>query len=303
MAKSTRSKWKKMHRRERAKAERGSTTKRIQQLHHKLELTVRGGISAVPPQEPETRFHFLNPVLDPRVPNTRRHLNNNYTAELNEVTYDYSKPLRLAPPRTNLHGKSDPAAPHPTTLDFETVDADAPLAGRAMTKADVERQLRQQTAAAATVDAASLSSTTTTACGNEEGEDEDGPEEYVLNLEENAPRRVTSSAAKKSKKTSSSVSSHSTGKAKGAGTAATTAAVAKRVAAMANIAAEGEAETSSVATQRIPSMQDIRKKNSVITSASGSSKMKKVGTSGKSAARVMHNGNEGVKRNIKATKR
>lgn len=138
MAKSSRSKWKKAHRRQKANEESGNVLKRLRNLNKKLKITAKGGISAILSQAPESRFHFLNPELDPRVPNTSKNLNNNYRAELNHVSYDYTKPLKLAAPKTAFHGKSDPTTPHPMTVAYETIDAMAPVAGRALTKADME---------------------------------------------------------------------------------------------------------------------------------------------------------------------
>lgn len=243
MAKSSRSKWKKAHRRQKAADEAKNVQRRIKQLHKKLKVTIQGGISNVPPQEPEKRFHFLNPELDPNVPNTSKYLNNNYRAELNHVSYDFTKPLKLPKPKTNFYGKSDPTAPHPMTVNRETIDADAPVAGHALTKADMERMEAKRRAQEALAnqqeskpplstneeDAEEAAPTGTvqrssekkkgkakrraTAKGEEEeeealvsfdndaalfGDADDGPEEYVLTLEEDAkPVRVSTAAGAK----------------------------------------------------------------------------------------------------------
>ncbi|EPY39446.1 hypothetical protein AGDE_04482, partial [Angomonas deanei] len=144
MAKSSRSKWKKQHRRIKAETEKKNTQRRLKNLNKKLHITSKGGISQVPTQDPERRFHFLNPELDPNVPNTRKFLNNNYKHELNEAKekglfVDFRKPLHLSPPKTNFRGKSDPTAPHPTTFRYDELSAMAPIAGRALSKADMER--------------------------------------------------------------------------------------------------------------------------------------------------------------------
>lgn len=228
MAKSVRSKWKKQQRRERTRDEEENTRKRISQLHGKLRLTVRGGISSVAPQAPEKRFHFLNPELDPRVPNPRKNLNNNYRAELNSVSYDFSKPLRLTPPKTNYYGKSDTTTPHTMTIHYETIDADAPIAGHALTKKDLERLAMKASAGAglssqsghpaneceeegAGNSARQQSSlrghhVLSEACpahmeiqGNEE-DDEDSPEEFVFGLEDGVARKVKKGASRRRKR-------------------------------------------------------------------------------------------------------
>ena len=50
-----------MTRRERAQSESGNVAKRIVKLHSKLELAAKGGLSNVPMQDAETRFHFTHP--------------------------------------------------------------------------------------------------------------------------------------------------------------------------------------------------------------------------------------------------
>lgn len=117
MTKSSRSKWKKMHRRERAQDEAPKVAQRLVKLNDKLTLCAEGGISAVPPQELETRFHFKQP--EKRKAGER---------------------LELASMKTNPRGKTDTTAPHPATINFETVDVAAPVAGMALT-VDDERRL------------------------------------------------------------------------------------------------------------------------------------------------------------------
>ncbi|KAK7202059.1 hypothetical protein NESM_000274500 [Novymonas esmeraldas] len=261
MAKSSRSKWKKMHRRQQAREEATNTVKRLRQLNRKLGLTAKGGISAVPPQEPERRFHFLNPELDPRVPNTRKELNNNYRAELNSVHYDYAKPLVLAQPKTNMYGKSCPDAPHPMTVTYESIDADAPVAGHALTKADMERLARRQQEAAATAAAAAAEDVT---AGAEEDDEEDGPEEYVFGITDTAPRRATSRAMGSS------------------GASSTDAA---------------QTRASATSGTKITSMQMMRKKNGAVTSAGGASKMKQVGqTGGAGGTRIVSSGGKAAQK-------
>ncbi|KAG5487828.1 hypothetical protein LSCM4_07506 [Leishmania orientalis] len=302
MAKSSRSKWKKMHRRQRAQAEATNTVKRIRQLNKKLELTVKGGISAVPPQEPEKRFHFLNPELDSHVPNTRKDLNNNYRAELNHVHYDYMKPLKLAPPKTNIHGKTDVNAPHPMTVMYETIDADAPLAGHALTKADMERLARRQEqdvpAAAACAEE--------DACKEEgnigSGSDDDGPEEYVFGMEDAAPSRAGAKLKAKAKKEKGLTAPKAK---KSAALAVSAAGSSSRM-----LAAEAAAIASDergpdhdprnggvAAAHKIASMQAMHKKNGTTVSASGTAKMKKVGKpGGSSGTRVVSSGSKAAQK-------
>lgn len=116
MGKSTRSKWKKLNRRERAKDEVGNVLARVEKLNTKLGLCAKGGISKVPIQDPETRFHFTNPGK--RKPGEK---------------------LELSGLTTNPYGKSNPAAPHPVTVNFETVAPEAPIAGCAFTVEDAKR--------------------------------------------------------------------------------------------------------------------------------------------------------------------
>lgn len=294
MAKSSRSKWKKLHRRQKAKEESVNTVKRIKQLNHKLALTVKGGISAVPPQEPERRFHFLNPELDPRVPNTRKDLNNNYRAELNHVHYDYTKPLKLSQPKTNLYGKSDLAAPHPMTIQYDSIDADAPIGGHALTKADVERMARRQLEKEAEAAAATAMNANEEASA--EGDDEDGPEEFVFGMTDAAPRRATKSAKK---------SVATTSKKSAAAAAAASSSSGSRVAAMAAAAAataeeddgDDELPATGKKADKITSMQAGHKKNGVTVSASGASKMKKVGSrGGSSGTRVVSSGGKAAQK-------
>ncbi|TPP51470.1 hypothetical protein CGC21_2690 [Leishmania donovani] len=270
MAKSSRSKWKKMHRRQRAQAEATNTVKRIRLLNKKLELTVKGGISAVPPQEPEKRFHFLNPVLDSRVPNTRKNLNNNYRAELNHVQYDYTKPLKLAPPKTNMYGKTDVDAPHPMTVMYETIDADAPLAGHALTKADMERLARRQAQQEREASAAKTSA------------------------------KKKGSVAPKALKGAASASAGASSSVSVAGSSSRMLAAA--AAAMANEEEEADHHPRHggvTAVNKIASMQAMRKKNGAMVSAGGASKMKKVGKlGGSSGTRVVSSGGKVARKDV-----
>ncbi|KAH9601521.1 hypothetical protein LSM04_003265 [Trypanosoma melophagium] len=138
MAKSTRSKWKKLHRRQRAQGVAAAVAQRVGRLAGKLQLAAHGGLSAVPMEDPETRFHFVNPALDPNIPHNCSGRNNNYEAVVREGV-DFSKPLRLTAPRTNFYGRSDPNAPHPMTQQYEVVSADAPMAGHAISVEDAQR--------------------------------------------------------------------------------------------------------------------------------------------------------------------
>lgn len=186
MAKSSRSKWKKLHRRQRAQAEVKNTVKRVSKLHQKLRLTAKGGISLVPPQDPESRFHFTNPEKNLRVPDPRREYNNDYRND--RTVTDFSKPLRLAPPKSNVYGKSDIHAPHIMTVNYAVIDADAPIAGHAVTKADVERAAKKAREALLHADEESHSPQTMDR-GQDEVDD-DGPEEYTFDMGDSAPRKV-----------------------------------------------------------------------------------------------------------------
>ena len=125
MGKSTRSKWKKMHKRQRAADEACNVATRVEKLSGKLDLVVQGGLSTVPMEDPETRFHFAAPPAEARKVGER---------------------LKLAPLKSNPYGKSDQSAPHPLTVTFETVDKAAPTAGCAVSVEDVKR-MEQATAA------------------------------------------------------------------------------------------------------------------------------------------------------------
>ncbi|KAH8604092.1 hypothetical protein ERJ75_001751700 [Trypanosoma vivax] len=138
MAKSSRSRWKKAHRRQRAQLLKEAVEQRLDRLNAKLQLAATGGLSEVPHQDPETRFHFVNPAIDPRVPHSGRDGNNNCKEVMCE-SLDFSKPLKLPPPRTNFYGKSDTSAPHPTARCYEVVSATVPVAGHALSVEDVER--------------------------------------------------------------------------------------------------------------------------------------------------------------------
>lgn len=186
MAKSSRSKWKKLHRRQRAQAELHNTVKRVSRLNKKLKLTAKGGISLVPPQDPEKRFHFTNPEKNLRVPDPRREYNNDYRG--NRVVIDFSKNLKLSPPKTNFYGKSDIHAPHIMTVNYDVIDADAPTAGHAMTKADLERAERKAREAANAANEEGVAQVSSFPVDAEEAED--GPEEFVFGLDDAAPRKV-----------------------------------------------------------------------------------------------------------------
>lgn len=295
MAKSSRSKWKKLHRRQRAKAEAKNTIKRVSKLHKKLELTAKGGISLVPPQEPESRFHFTNPEKNLRVPDPRREYNNDYRH--NRVVLDFSKPLQLPPPHTNFYGKSDPNAPHPMTVHYDTIDADAPVAGHAMTKADLERAVRKSqeaaAAAAAPLNEENLSitsdgMTTLTVEGNEEDAD-DGPEEYIFGMEDVAPRRVQKKHKLSSKKSQAiPPQSYSS--------------TPKLVIKEEGINEQHAAVPLGVKKnkKKILSMTETSKVNNVIVSTGGTSKVKKMsGMSGSSASRISSSGGATRKANKK----
>lgn len=266
MAKSSRSKWKKLHRRQRAQAEAKNTLKRVSKLHKKLELTAKGGISLIPPQEPETRFHFTNPEKNLRVPDPRREYNNDYRQ--NRVVLDFSKPLQLPPPRTNFYGKSDVNAPHRMTVQYEVIDADAPIAGHAMTKADLERAVRKSLDAkeasevgASNKDADNMA---TVVMNDNEEDNEDGPEEYVFGMEDAAPRRVHKKhklCAKKSQGISVPKAFSST----------------KQL--VEEEQDEDYAESSELKAKKrtkISSMTEARKINNVVISTGGTSKIKKL---------------------------
>ncbi|CBH14342.1 hypothetical protein, conserved [Trypanosoma brucei gambiense DAL972] len=143
MAKSTRSKWKKAHRRQRAQLEAATVSKRIGRLNGKLKLAAEGGLSEVPLQDPETRFHFVNPQMDHNVPHTCKGLNNNYEQLIRESP-DFNKPLKLKPPTTNYYGKSNPDAPHPVTCQYEVISATTPVAGHALSVEDIARMTKEQ---------------------------------------------------------------------------------------------------------------------------------------------------------------
>lgn len=271
MAKSSRSKWKKLHRRQRAQAEVKNTVKRVSKLHHKLKLTAKGGISLVPPQEPEKRFHFTNPDKNLRVPDPRREYNNDY--QLDKTVRDFTKPLHLPPPTTNVYGKSDIHAPHPMTRNYEVIDADAPIAGHAMTKKDLERSIRKAQEAA--LQQNEESSVITSSVGNAVPEEElsDGPEEYVFGIEDSAPKKVSKNSAKKSSSAAAKLSQRSSSM------------------------AENEEDEGKRANKRIKSMSDNHKINNIVVSTSGTAKVKKMGgMSGSAAARVKSSGSKSNKK-------
>lgn len=297
MAKSSRSKWKKLHRRQRAKAESKNTIKRVSKLHKKLELTAKGGISLIPPQEPETRFHFTNPEKNLRVPDPRREYNNDYRQ--NKVVLDFSKPLQLPPPQSNFYGKSDLNAPHPMTIHYETIDADAPIAGHAMTKADVERAMRKSqeaTAASAVIlneDNLSLSSATMTTLNVEENEEDadDGPEEYTFGMEDTAPRRVQKKHKLSSKKSQAiSLQNYSS---------TPKLVIKEKGVADQHVSVQTAAKKDK---NKIRSMMETNKVNNVVVSTGGTSKVKKMsGMSGSSASRISSSG--GTTSNAKKKKK
>ncbi|CCW64841.1 unnamed protein product [Phytomonas sp. EM1] len=282
MAKSTRSKWKKLHRRQRAEAEREHTAERLRKLHHKLVLTAKGGISAIPPQDPETRFHFLNPELDPRVPNTSAHLNTNYRMDPNAGKEDFSKPLRLPPPRTCFYGKSNPNGPHPQAVNFEVIDADAPIGGHALTKADVERMLaKRQNDDAAQKKGGPSEGIPDAREENEEAELDsasDAPEEYVFEFEKPTWRKADSKKQKGKEKK---------------GTKGTTA---DGELAVAEDLARVEAEEGRTAA-RIKSMEAPQKRKGAVVATGGSSKVKKI-SSNKSVEtrRIVSSGSKAAKK-------
>lgn len=280
MTKSSRSKWKKLHRRQRAQAEAKNTIKRVSKLHKKLELTAKGGISLVPPQDAETRFHFTNPEKNLRVPDPRREYNNDYRE--NRVVLDFSKALKLPPPRTNFYGKSDENAAHPMTVNYEVIDADAPIAGHAMTKADLERAIRKSQEAAASQN----ESGPLTASNKEESEEEEEgsrPVEYVFGMDDAAPRRVQKKHKLSSKKSAtlsspkSSVSKiHLVEEEEGG-----------------NPEENRDAGLSGKSRKKISSMAEAQKVNNVIVSTGGTSKIKKL--DGNSGSRIRSTGTKSAK--------
>ncbi|KEG13389.1 hypothetical protein DQ04_01031020 [Trypanosoma grayi] len=172
MAKSSRSKWKKLHKRQRAQQVAAAVLKRVDRLNGKLHLAAEGGLSAVPMEDPEVRFHFVNPEMDKNVPHCSKGPNNNYE-DLTRESLDFTKPLRLQPPKTNYYGKSDPNMPHPVTQQFEVVNAVAPVAGHAISVEDVERMTMEEQRQA---QQQQLSKSNV----NDNEEDDNGMEEFVL---------------------------------------------------------------------------------------------------------------------------
>eukprot|EP00758_Cryptobia_borreli_P007952 Tbor_TRINITY_DN5345_c0_g2::TRINITY_DN5345_c0_g2_i1::g.4333::m.4333 len=160
MAKSARSKWKKLHRRQKAIEERPNVARKVHQLHKKLRLTAKGGISKVPPEEPESRFHFSKPSVKA------------------------GERLELPAMVTNPYGKTDTEQPHPQQVTYDTVDHYSPLAGTAFSYND-ERRIQDGVA----LKAASLAV--------QETEDDDGPMEMVIGL--NDDEDLTSSKLMPSK--------------------------------------------------------------------------------------------------------
>lgn len=165
MGKSTRSKWKKMHKRLRAVDEADNVAARIEGLNDKLDLAVQGGLSKVPMQAPETRFHFAAPQLE-------------------DVARKKGERLFLQPLKTNPKGKSDPAAPHPQTFTFDTVAAAAPIAGCAISVADVNRM---QAASVVSFQQAFQAAMQKARQGGSGGaDDDDGPVEITIGCNDDA---------------------------------------------------------------------------------------------------------------------
>jgi hypothetical protein len=177
MGKSTRSKWKKMHKRLRAEDEAPLVAARLEKLNSKLDLVVHGGLSKVPMQDPETRFHFAAPSADTRKQGER---------------------LQLQPLTTNPRGKSDPTAPHPQTFTFDTVPLAAPVAGCAISVADVERM---QAASAATFQQAFQAAMKKANAKAASGGDDDEPVEITIgcNDDEYLNQAIPQAASSKKK--------------------------------------------------------------------------------------------------------
>eukprot|EP00744_Colponema_vietnamica_P003173 GILI01004900.1.p1 GENE.GILI01004900.1~~GILI01004900.1.p1 ORF type:complete len:233 (+),score=69.97 GILI01004900.1:67-699(+) len=157
MAKSVRSKFKKANKRIRVADERRNVLKRVTQLNAKLKLVQKGGISKVPSEEPEKRFHFGQPVVNAKERMT-----------LPEMT-------------TNPYGKSDASAPHPTTFNFEKLPGWMPAGGKSMSFADRDKleAYQQQLALAAAAAAASEHGNVGAAPSDD---DDDGPMEITIGM-------------------------------------------------------------------------------------------------------------------------
>lgn len=179
MAKSVRSKWKKAQKRLRVADERKNLLRRVSQLNAKLKLVQKGGISKVPSEAPETRFHFSQP-----------HVNS-------------KERLTLEPMSTNPYGKSDPTAPHPTTFKYETLPGWMPSGGKSYSYADRDRleayqaQKQQEELLAAAAAAEQNGTVTTAANANADDSDDDGPMELTIGC--NDDEQFTTKAFKPSK--------------------------------------------------------------------------------------------------------
>ena len=181
MGKSTRSKWKKMHKRQRAADEAGNVAARVDKLNNKLDLVVQGGLSNVPMEDPETRFHFAAPAAEVRKPGER---------------------LKLAPLKSNPYGKSDPTAPHPQTVTFDTVDKAAPVAGCAISVEDVKRM---QNATAASFQQAFQAAMKRATVQSGQDDDDDAPVEITIGCNDDENINDATFAAAKPKKGSAVV--------------------------------------------------------------------------------------------------
>ena len=178
MAKSVRSKWKKAQKRLRVADERKNLLRRVGQLNAKLKLVQKGGISKVPAEAPETRFHFSQPTVNAK------------------------ERMVLTPMTTNAYGKSDPSAPHPTTYKYETLPEWMPAGGKAYSYADrdrleayqFERQQKELLAAAAAAEASGATK------GGASDDDDDGPMELTIGC--NDDEHLTTKAFVPSKRSS-----------------------------------------------------------------------------------------------------
>lgn len=178
MAKSVRSKFKKAQKRLRVADERKNLLRRVSQLNAKLKLVQKGGISKVPSEAPEPRFHFSQPHV-----NAKERLN-------------------FEPMSTNPYGKSDPTAPHPTTFKYETLPGWMPAGGKSYSYADRDRleayqAQKQQEELLAAAAAAEQNGTNTTANANADDSDDDGPMELTIGC--NDDEHLTTKAFKPSK--------------------------------------------------------------------------------------------------------
>ncbi|ORC85436.1 uncharacterized protein TM35_000351800 [Trypanosoma theileri] len=264
MAKSTRSKWKKLHRRQRAQGVASAVAKRVERLAGKLHLAAHGGLSAVPMEDPETRFHFVNPVLDPNVPHNCSGRNNNYEAVAREAV-DFTKPLRLPAPRTNFYGRSDPNAPHPMTLQYEVVNADAPIAGHALSVEDVQRmeslaqQVNNQTNNTNNNNDNNANEEEVEVKERIQDDNEDGMEEFVLGCNDAAEETSTNTKALLFGGRHSEVKKKS-----------------KKAMMTTETAALGSTSAEAKAPKRITSMENPSKKKNRVVQVSGDKKVKRL---------------------------